>query len=217
MRFINVPRQMRFLGIRTSRVEIIDLLKGWFAISVAFTLLYNKFSFGLMTLLIMLVSAITVGTGFLLHELAHKFVAQHYKCWAEFRADNTMLVIAVFSAMFGFIFAAPGAVMIHGPHITRKQNGIISAAGPMTNFILAALFLGLLFVPFSFGRLIESSVNAVANAGFLINTWLGLFNMIPIMNFDGKKIFAWNKVVWGVMGAVGVGLFVLNRVLFAVS
>jgi Zn-dependent protease len=209
MRLLNIPHQTKIFGIRTSRIEIRDLLKGWAAISIAFTILLNGLKFNVGTILIMFVSLVTVGTGFLLHELAHKFVAQHYRCWAEFRADNTWLAIAVFSSLFGFIFAAPGAVMIHGPHITKKQNGIISAAGPMTNFVLALLFLGMFFIPFSLAQ-------ATAGYGFLINTWLGLFNMIPFMNFDGKKIFAWSKMVWGAMIFLGVGLFVLKGALFAI-
>jgi Zn-dependent protease len=207
MQFI---KQKKLFGIRTSNKEINDLIKGWAAISIAFTILLNGLTFDIGTVLIMIVSAVTVGTGFLLHELAHKFVAQHYKCWAEFRADNTMLLIAMGSAFFGFIFAAPGAVMIYGPHITKRQNGVISAAGPLTNFILAFLFLGLMLVPVAF-------LQAIASYGFLINTWLGLFNMIPFMNLDGKKIFTWSKPIWVVMVAAGISLFVLKGALFVVS
>ena len=107
-----------------------------------------------------------------------------------------MLYLAVGLAfLVGFIFAAPGAVMIHGM-ITRKENGIISLAGPLVNYILAMIFLGLLslFPNFSF----------IFQIGFFINLWLGLFNMIPFGNFDGIKIFNWNKVIWGMMVAFGV-------------
>ncbi len=209
IRYAHAPEQKKVCGIRTSDVEINDLLKGWIVISIAFTILLNGLSFGTSTILTLLVSAITVGTGFLLHELAHKLVAQYYHCWAEFRADNTMLLIALFSSLFGFIFAAPGAVMIYGPHITRRQNGLISIAGPMTNFILAILFLAMLFVPLAI-------IHAIASYGFLINTWLGLFNMVPFLNFDGKKIFTWSKAVWVSMLALGIALFVLKGFLFTV-
>jgi len=43
-------------------------------------------------------------------------------------------------SLFGFIIAAPGAVFIRGM-ITRERNGKISLAGPMTNIVLAILFL----------------------------------------------------------------------------
>ena len=85
-----------------------------------------------------------MGLGFLLHQLAHKFVAQKYGCVAEFRAFDQMLYLAVGLAFFvGFIFAAPGAVMIRG-YVDRRKNGIISIAGPAVNIMLAVIFLILL-------------------------------------------------------------------------
>ncbi len=158
-----------------------------------------------------LISLFTAGIGFLLHELAHKFAAQHYGCVAEFRAFDQMLYIAVgLAALVGFIIAAPGAVMISG-HITRKENGIISAAGPLINFILGLIFLGLMFLfPDSL------TMTSVGLIGFQINFWLGLFNMIPFGNFDGKKIWDWNNYVWIAMVAVGmiaINLFGLRTLL----
>jgi len=99
-------------------------------------------------------------------------------------------------------------VMIFGPHITPRQNGIISAVGPLTNYLFALSFLLLLYlVPGAFFQ-------ATAEYGFMINSWLGVFNMIPFMNFDGAKIFKWNYFVWGAMVGVGVGLLILKMVLF---
>ena len=87
-----------------------------------------------------LISLFTAGIGFLLHELAHKFVAQYYGCEAEFRSMDQMLYFAVGLSLFvGILFAAPGAVMIAGG-VTRKENGIISVAGPLTNYVLAGIF-----------------------------------------------------------------------------
>ena len=180
-------------------------------VSIAFTILLNGFSLTLSTLLVLVLAAITVGTGFLLHELAHKLVAQRYHCWAEFRADNTMLLFALFSSLFGFLFAAPGAVVIYGPHISPRQNGIISTAGPLTNYLFALVFLSSYFLfPYPF-------VHAVTGYGFLINSWIGFFNMIPLMNFDGAKIFYWSKGVWGFMVFCGIVLLVLKSVLLGSS
>jgi len=85
--------------------------------------------------------------------------------------------------------------------ITRRENGIISIAGPLTNYVLALIFLGLglLFPVLSFIFMI----------GFNINLWLGLFNMIPFLNFDGAKILNWNRWAWGGMVAFGL-IFLLG-------
>lgn len=193
--------------IKTSREELIDIGKAWFTISLAFAFVYaqiqvlgGSFSFSKLFSLSFLqmfgVALVTAGLGFLLHELSHKFVAQRYGCAAEFRSFDQMLYLALgLAVMVGFIFAAPGAVMISGM-VTRKENGIISLAGPLMNYILAALFFGLTTILPSWAPLLL--------IGFSINMWLGLFNMLPFWNFDGKKIFYWNKVVWGVMVAVGI-------------
>jgi len=191
--------------IKTSRTEIVDILKAWLALSLAFTFIYAGASvlngdinniFSLNFVHLFFISMFTAGFGFLLHELAHKFVAQHYGCVAEFRAWDQLLYLAVGLAVFiGFIFAAPGAVMISGM-ITRKENGLISAAGPATNYVLAMIFLGL--------SLLFPVWNNVFATGFSINIWLGVFNLIPFGPLDGKKVFYWNKIVWSGMLLFGV-------------
>lgn len=198
-------KKIKLGPIKTSSTEIVDIIKGWTALSFAFALLYsgtyllgggsfsNIFSVGFA--IIFLISLLTAGLGFVLHELAHKFVAQHYGCIAEFRAFDKMLYLAVgLAAVIGWIFAAPGAVMISGT-VTRKENGIISVAGPITNFVLAGIFW-----------FIAQTV-PIFTVGFFVNTWLGLFNLIPFGNLDGKKVLMWSKAWW--TGMVVVGVFML--------
>ena len=80
----------------------------------------------------------------MLHELAHKFVAIHYGFWAEYKLWVQGLILAVvISVISNFIFAAPGAVYIHGEYISDEQNGKISLAGPLTNIVLALIFLSI--------------------------------------------------------------------------
>jgi Zn-dependent protease len=185
--------------MRFSQKEIKDLLKSWVAISIAFAIIISK-SLGISlsspqfsTPLI--ISAFTVGIAFLLHELGHKFVAQRYHFWAEFRSFDGMLVLAIAMSFLGFIFAAPGAVMIHGYYMTKEKNGRISAAGPLVNIILAIFFLSLFFMGIN---------NLFIYYGVLINSWIALFNLIPIGNIDGKKILNWNKTVYTTMLIVGL-------------
>jgi len=99
-----------------------------------------------------------------------------------------MLLLALAMSFFGLVFAAPGAVHIKG-YINRTQQGIIAFAGPMMNFILALIFLPGLF-------LFQGTLGLLFFYGFIINAWLGLFNMIPVGNFDGAKIYSWNKPIY---------------------
>ncbi|MBI2151562.1 metalloprotease [Candidatus Woesearchaeota archaeon] len=200
--------EIKFAGIKTSKTELRDIAKAWIVISLAFALAFSSISlmegnvskiYSRSFLVMFGVSLFTAGLGFLLHEMAHKLVAQRYGCMAEFRAFDQMLYLALILAFLsGFIFAAPGAVMISGM-ITRKENGLISVAGPATNYVLAAMFLGLNFA--------FPGLSILFLTGFSINAWLGLFNMIPFGNFDGSKIWAWNISAW--FGMVGVGVFYL--------
>ena len=193
---ISRGNQIYIGNVNTSEKEIKDLLKAWLAISFAFAMVLRQ-GIELSFYQVFIVSAVTVGTGFLLHELGHKFVAQRYGCFAEFRSFDQMLFLAVIMSFFGFVFAAPGAVMIAG-RVDIRKNGIISAAGPIVNLVLALFFLSLLFM-FPAGLL-----KILAFYGFFINSWLALFNMVPVWNFDGAKVLKWDKKVYGTIVAISL-------------
>jgi len=190
------------MRIKFSETEIIDLLWAWAAISFAFTVLLGGGisgiqEAGLSFIILFVVAAVTVGIGFIFHELAHKIVAQKYGCWAEFRKWNFGLILAVMMSFLGFIFAAPGAVMIDGM-VSREQNGKISIAGSLTNIILALLFLAV-------GYMVGATtplINMIIFYGFFINAFLALFNMIPVPPLDGSKVIAWSFSAWLAVAAV---------------
>ncbi|MDA1197160.1 MAG: site-2 protease family protein [Nanoarchaeota archaeon] len=199
-------KPIRIGSISTSREEIQDLIKAWIVISFAFAMVLSGSFLDAGFSGFFVISALTVGIGFIFHELAHKIVAQRFGCYAEFRAFNGMLMMAVLLSFLGFIFAAPGAVMIAGP-VGRRRNGKIAVAGPVTNLVLAVVFL-VVFVLYP-----NEFISTFARYGFMINTWLALFNMIPIWQLDGKKVLAWSKPVFFIVLASGFLLHVVAAVL----
>jgi len=187
--------------------ELKDLLKAWLAISFIFAVLFHDgFAFSLKFLSLFLISGFTVGIGFIFHELGHKLMAQHYGCYARFKSFDFMLVVAILLSFLGFVFIAPGAVMISGP-IGKKRSGIISLFGPLMNILLALIFLLLFFT---------SQFKFFSSIGFLINSWLALFNMLPFPIFDGRKILYWNKWIYALMVIVAVALLFLQNI-FAIN
>jgi len=190
--------------VKTSNVEIKDLFKAWMGISIAFGIAFSGLSFSLVLLWSILIAVLVVGTAFLFHELAHKIVAQKYRYPAEFRAFDEMIFLAIIMSFFGFVLAAPGAVMIKAKQISKKTNGIISLAGPATNIVLAFLF----FLIFKF--LLPQAGSIVINEWSLdqilikVNGFIALFNLIPVWLFDGAKIFKWSKFIWFIMVLLGL-------------
>lgn len=187
-----------------SGIEVRDIVIAWLGLGVAFSLSFVSQTFGIQNLgaalsnvpeqvaSVFAISLIAVGSGFVLHELSHKFTAERYGYWAEFRMWPFGLVLALVTSLIGFIFAAPGATYISGVNITQEENGKISLAGPLTNVGVATAFLPLLFFGNGFWLQLGSE-------GVFVNIFLALFNLLPIMPLDGAKVFAWNKLRWAAL------------------
>jgi Zn-dependent protease len=129
---------------------------------------------------VLLLAALTAGLGVILHELMHRVVARRFGATAHFVAHDGMLVISILIAFSGFLFAAPGAVW-HTGMLSKRQLGLIAAAGPITNLVLAGLTMGY-------------SVNAI----------LGVFNMLPFGPIDGAKVLNWSGVAFGALIGVAI-------------
>lgn len=189
--------------IAFSSIELNELALAWMLVSLAFAIvLAGNISF-FAILVSFVLSGATVGFGFIFHELSHKLVAQHFGCFAEFRANRNMLLLALLTSFLGFVYAAPGAVIIQG-QVSKKERGLISLAGPAANIVIALLFFMLrLFVPIALLRI-------AFNYGLYINSFLALFNLIPFGNLDGAKVFQWNKLVYFAILTTAGSIMVLS-------
>ncbi|WEL17313.1 MULTISPECIES: metalloprotease [unclassified Halorhabdus] len=201
-------------SIRFSRKELFDLLAAWLILSVAFTLFLNpglldRWSYAPDPSVViaafgesLVTSLLTVGVGFMLHELAHKVVAIRYGQVAAFQADYGMLFLALVSAMAGFLFAAPGAV-VHRGRLTLRESGLIALAGPVTNLALASCFA-------PFALLAGPGLASVASFGVTINLLLAGFNMIPYGPLDGRTVLKWNRGVYLAVAVPSIALAIVG-------
>lgn len=208
---------MSVSGLSFSSRELRDLAAAWVALGVAFAIFFAGGGRRAVEAIVgggvvapVLVSLLTAGAGFLVHEVAHKVVAVRFDQIAEFRADYGMLFLAVVSSVAGFIFAAPGAVY-HRGRLTPREHGLFALAGPAVNVGLAAVFLPV----FVSGSLLGSDFLAlVGSRGLMINLLLAAFNMIPFGPLDGKTVLGWSKPVFAgaFVSAVAltVGAFLLG-------
>ena len=206
------------LSIRA--MELRDLLVSVVALIIAFSVLFGG---RVLDMNMILISTLGVASGFLLHELAHKFTAQHFGYLAEYRANLMGLGLAVVSAFAGFLIAAPGAVMISrsrppsqayiqeympGSDIPdpfqqeelasqlKREMLLISLADPLTNIVLAATF----FILGSSGLAGNGIWARAITFALFINLILAAFNMLPFGPLDGKKIFDADRRVWALVG-----------------
>lgn len=203
---------------RFSRRELSDIGISMVVLAVAFMILDRNqtimtvldYHFGSTGRWVVLfgICLVLVVFSFLLHEFGHKFVAQKYGMWSEYRMFPMGLVLTLVTSLIGFLFAAPGAVYIEG-YADREKNGRISFAGPIVNIVLAAIGLVSIMV-------MNDSPYYLNDTSFLmilvlmmlvsLNSFLAVFNLLPIGPLDGGKIFAWNKVVWVVMFVVSIAM-----------
>jgi len=186
---------------RISTTEALHI--GISVITVAFA--FTLFPAGTFTFERFLLIFLTLGLGFVLHELGHKYVAIKYGAKAEYRAWTTGLFAALALAWItngNFIFAAPGAVYIFGKAVSKEQNGRIALAGATVNLLLAWVFLvfGIVFPEFAL----------LAGVGVYVNSFLGLFNLIPVPPLDGSKVYSWNKTAWAAIALLLFLTWVFN-------
>ncbi|WP_248896474.1 metalloprotease [Haloplanus halobius] len=202
------------MSLQFSSRELTDLAIAWVALGVAFAIFFEGGGSQAISRLLdeglvlpLVVSLVTAGLGFLLHELAHKVVAVRFDQVAEFRADYGMLFLAIMSALVGFLFAAPGAVH-HRGRLTEREHGLIALAGPVTNGLLA-----LAFAPVYVAGVLGGSplIALLGGRGVAINLFLAAFNLIPFGGLDGRTVLNWSNVVFALafLPAAAITLYVV--------
>lgn len=182
---------------RFTSSEVRDLIIAFIVISLCFAIVQGGRNTDVI-LSILPIVMVGVGAGFILHELGHKFVSMKYGYWAEFKLWPQGLIFALITSFFGFVFAAPGAVYTYANYMTDEINGKISIAGPIVNIVLALIFLAIATAVYPDALYSENIalIFIICATGYSINSFLAVFNLLPIGNLDGSKVLTWNVGIW---------------------
>ena len=126
-----------------------------------------------------------------------------------------LLLLAVHSPV---IFGAAKPVPVNFNNLRKPKSGmaLVSLAGPLSNFLLAILFV----IPIKLG-IANSIAYPILIQAILINLVLGTFNLIPIPPMDGSKILValapdeWMNTIlsWERWGFILILLFLYSGLL----
>lgn len=167
-----------------------------------------------------------------LHELGHGYAALKLGDPTASRMGRLTLnpiphIDLFYTIILPFLLAFSGSPVILGgakpvpvqPHLfthvsPRKGMMIVAAAGPAVNFVLAVFGIALL-------HLMPRSLSPICfTAAYLltiINSMLGMFNLLPIPPLDGSKVLAGilpREIAHSYMSIERYGLFILLGVMF---
>jgi Zn-dependent protease len=144
----------------------------------------------------------------ILHEVMHGVVAKFLGDDTAQRAGRLTLnpiahvdpfgtiilpAILLFAGAPVFGYAKPVPIDYRNLRNTRWGIVLVAAAGPLTNFVLAAISVVLLLIVSphddgTAGVAIVHPITLMLQASLFVNVGLGVFNLIPILPLDGGRV-----------------------------
>jgi len=124
------------------------------------------------------------------HELSHRFFARRWNGASEFQfwgLGTTMMLLTAW--LFGNVFAMPSRTLTAATeHLTREQTVVVAVAGPLANIVFA--LASVLLIP------LGGLLTLIGQAGPSMNLLAAVFEMVPLSLLDGKKVYAYSKILW---------------------
>ncbi len=138
---------------------------------------------------------LTIVSGFIGHELSHRFYARQAGLNARFVLWTQGIMLTLLGFVLPFVFIVPGFVFMTG-YASRSINGKVALSGPLINILNGiALFILSRAVNVVIWDLQLGSIFEMAA---FFNFFLALFNLIPIGPLDGRKVREWHPLLWAI-------------------
>jgi len=146
--------------------------------------------------LIFVIYLISLFIAITIHEFSHAFMADYLgdptprlqgrlKLDPRVHIDNIGMLMLLF---VGFGWGKPVEFDPYNLKNPRRDAGLISIAGPMSNFILAIILAIVLRLLNLFELNILSTIGLILIPIIRMNIILGVFNLLPIHPLDGFKV-----------------------------
>ncbi|MEM4693807.1 MAG: AN1-type zinc finger domain-containing protein [Nitrososphaerota archaeon] len=200
---------LKTVSRKASRKEIFQIILSTLLVSLVGISLIGYLNLFILTPLIIILYVTGFALSYLLHELAHRYVARTYKLKAYFKLDPIGSLLTFISAIpdLPIKFIAPGAVVV--PGLTPPEiMGRIAFWGPTVNLILSIIF----YISSTILKylVIQSHFYVFLLLLAKFNAFIALFNLIPFGPLDGLKIIRWSMSRWASTMALSIVMLIVS-------